>query len=419
MASASLYARSNRSTGSKVPIYLRLTHKGDRARMSLDLKVKPDQWNENKARVRSTHPQSEYLNQYLSDVQAAADGAIAKLKSRGVVPSPKRLRDEVETELEGNQGGEDFLEFCEEQLKGYRRRGQEGTFQNYRSVIRKFKKFWDAKRGGTCKPADLTVTLIEDWRTWLYDEKGNAQNTVAKALSVFRTFYRRGQKEGVIPRDKYIWDHITIEREESEKDLPTAAEMESLVELWEEWKRDLDSHSSTNKWRALAYFLTAYYAGGMRFQDVAHLTWDHIPGWPGQGARIKYKMGKSGDVTALPVVPSLRDILEIFDERRGEHERVFPIMDGRDISTEAKEFEARNRANALANRYLRQIADQLDISHLSFHMSRNLSAWQYYQNTEDIYQVMQMMGHASVDQTRDYLRGFGADIDDSFRDAFG
>jgi hypothetical protein len=52
-------------------------------------------------------------------------------------------------------------------------------------------------------------------------------------------------------------------------------------------------------------------------------------------------------------------------------------------------------------------------------MSRNLSAWQYYQNTGDIYQVMQMMGHASVDQTRDYLRGFGADLDDSFWDAFG
>lgn len=419
MASASIYARTDRSASSQVPIYLRLTHRGERARMSLDLKVESRHWNSDKARVRSSHPQSEYLNQYLSDVQASADGAIAKLKSKGVTPSPRRLKEEVQGELEGNQSGRDFLEFCEEQLEGYRRRGQEGTFQNYRSVIRKFEKFWGAERSGTCRPSDLTVTLIEDWRTWLYDEKGNAQNTVAKALSVFRTFYRRGQKEQVIPRDEYIWDHITIEREETEKDLPTASEMESLVDLWEEWKERLDSHPSTNRWRALAYFLTAYYAGGMRFQDVAHFTWDHLPGWPGPGAKVKYKMGKTGDVTALPVVPALRDILEIFDARRGENERVFPILDGRDISTEAKELKARNRANSLANKYLRQIADQLDISHLSFHMSRNLSAWQYYQNTGDIYQVMQMMGHASVDQTRDYLRGFGADLDDSFRDAFG
>lgn len=419
MASASIYARTDRSSGSQFPIYLRLSHQGERKRMSLDLKVGSRHWNSEKGRVRSSHPQSEYLNQYLSDVQATADGAIAKLKSKGATPSPERLKKEVQADLEGNQSDRDFLQFCEEQLEGYRRRGQEGTFQNYRSVIRKFENFWRTERGGTCKPSDLTVTLIEDWRTWLYDEKGNAQNTVAKALSVFRTFYRRAQKEEVIPRDEYIWDHITIEREETEKDLPTASEMQSLIDLWEEWKPDLDSHPSPNRWRSLAYFLTAYYAGGMRFQDVAHFKWDHLPGWPGPGAKVKYKMGKTGDVTALPVVPALRDILETFDDRRDEHDRVFPIMDGRDMSTEAKELKARNRANSLVNKYLRQIADQLDISHLSFHMSRNLSAWQYYQNTGDIYQVMQMMGHASVDQTRDYLRGFGADLDDSFLDAFG
>lgn len=418
MANASIYARTDRSSDAH-PVYLRLTHRGDRARMSLDLKVRAKHWNSDKSRVRSPHSQSEFLNQYLSDVQAAADGAIAKLKSRGVPPSPSRLKKEVQSQLDGAESTEDFLRFCEEQLEGYRRRDQEGTFQNYRAVIRKFEEFWEAERGGTCHPSDLTVTLMEDWRTWLYEEKGNAQNTVAKALSVFRTFYRRGQKEDVIPRDEYIWDHITIEREKTEKDLPTAAEMESLIDLWEGWKENLGGHPSPNKWRALAYFLTAYYAGGMRFQDVAHFKWDHLAGWPGSGTRIKYKMGKTGDVTALPVVPALEEILEVFDDRRGEYERVFPILDDRDISTEVKELKARNRANSLANKYLRKIADQLDISHLSFHMSRNLSAWQFYQNTGDIYQVMQMMGHSSVDQTRDYLRGFGADIDDSFRDAFG
>ena len=136
--------------------------------------------------------------------------------------------------------------------------------------------------------------------------------------------------------------------------------MESIIELWDEWREDLESHPKPNQWRTLAYFLTAYYAGGMRFGDVAFMEWDHIPGWPGPGARVKYKMGKTGDVTALPVVPKLREILELFDDRREEHERVFPIMDNRDISTPEARNNAKKRANALTNKYLRQIADQLD-----------------------------------------------------------
>jgi hypothetical protein len=161
MASATIYARTDRSSGSEIPVYLRLTHKGERARMSLDLKLSARHWNGNKGRVRSSHPQSEYLNQYLSDVQATADGAIARLKSQGVVPSASRLKQEVQSELAGETGGDDFLEFCEKQLEGYRQRGQEGTFRNYRSVIRKFEEFWRSERSGTCRPSDLTVSLIE------------------------------------------------------------------------------------------------------------------------------------------------------------------------------------------------------------------------------------------------------------------
>lgn len=417
MANASIYARSDRASGGEVPIYLRFSHKGDRARMSLDLKVKESQWNSNKKRVRGSHPQSEYLNQYLSDVQAAADGAVADLKSKGVVPTPKRLKKRVKAEIDGDTDA-DFLAFCREELEEYRRRGQIGTYRSYRAIINKFESFWTSQYGGTCKPTDLSVSLVGEWETWLYEERGNSKNTVAKALRVLRTFYREAQKKGLIPREEYIWDHITIETENVEKDLPTAEEMEQLIGLWEEWKEDLGSHPKPNQWRTLAYFLTAYYAGGMRFGDVAYLEWDHIPGWPGPGARIKYKMDKTSDVTALPVVPNLREILELFDHRRGVEDRVFPIMDGRDLSTPESRLAAKKRANSLANKYLRQIARILDISRLSFHMSRNLSAWQYYQNTGDIYQVMQMMGHASVDQTREYLKGFGADLDDSFRDAF-
>jgi len=419
MAKASIFARSGRKTGDGLPVYLRITHKGERARLSLDMRVREAHWNEKKKRVRSTHPQSEVLNGYLSDIQASADGAIARCKSRGVIPRPDRVKQMVDEELSGDTQT-DLLAFFEERLEGYRRRGQEGTYQNYRTVLAKLKKFWESKQGGTLRPKDLTVSLIEDWREWLADTKGNNQTTRAKALSVLRTFYRKARKEGVLSKDEYIFDDITISRGKSEKELPSPGELQKMINLWDEWQGKLSSLPGTNRWRTLAYFLAAYYMGGMRFQDVAHLKWNHLNGWPGPTAKVRYKMGKTEDVTALPIVPKLREILEVFDNRRQDgKEHIFPIFDGHDISAPKEEFRSRRTENARANKYLGKICDQLEITRVSFHVARNLSAWKYYQSTGDIYQVQQMMGHESVDQTRDYLKGFGADIDDSFRDAFG
>lgn len=422
MATATVYPRRDKATKSPhgatiVPLYLRITHGGDRARISLDLRVKESEWNEDKKRVRSSHDSAVYFNQQISDAKAAADRAIAQLKAEDVIPRPSRVKDRVQAQLNGEEVGDnDFLEFTREKLDGYERRGQIGTFKSYRAIVDKFETFWKSEYGGTLQPSALTVSLLNEWKTWLYEVKENSPNTVGKALRVLRTFYRKAQSEGIIDRQQYPWDDITIDSEDVEKELPTLNELDDLLDLWDEWKSDLDN----SQWKALAYFLTSYYAGGMRFGDVAWLRWDeHLPGWPGPNARIKYKMEKTSGVTALPVVDGLREILEIFDDRRGDKDRVFPIMDGRDTSTDAAANQSKKSANSLVNKKLRKISDRLDIEHLSFHMSRNLAAYKYYKSCGDIRKTSKMLGHASIEQTEQYLKGFGVDLDDSFEAAFG
>jgi len=419
MAKATIYARkSKRDAAGTIPLYLRITHDGRRARISLDMRVKARHWNDTKKRVRASHPEETYLNEYLSGVQASADEAIAYFKGKGLVPTPGRVKDRMTAQRDGADD-EDLIALFDRQLAAYEKQVATGTYQSYRAVIGKFKAFWQERGGGALEPSDLTVRLVRDWKTWLYEVKKNKPNTVGKALRVLRTFYRKAQSEGVIPRGEYIWDDIQIDNEPVKKQLPDGADLEKLQALWETWKGELPSHPKPNQWRSLAYFLTAFYAGGMRFGDVANLRWEHLPGWPGPDARIRYKMQKTSDVAALPVVPKLREIIELFDDRRGEQGRVFPILDRYDLSTEESAHEAKKRANALVNKYLGEIAGQLEMASLSFHMSRNLSAYHYYQHTGDIYEVMQMLGHSSLEQTRDYLRGFGVDIGDSFSAAFG
>jgi hypothetical protein len=87
MAKATIFARqSKKDSADTVPLYLRVTHQGRRARLSLDMRVKPRHLNKTKGRVRASHPQQTFLNQYLSDVQASADAAIAYFKGKAKCP---------------------------------------------------------------------------------------------------------------------------------------------------------------------------------------------------------------------------------------------------------------------------------------------------------------------------------------------
>lgn len=422
MAKATIYARSDKdqkspSGATLVPLYMRFTHQGDRARMSLDIKVRESLWNEDSERVSSSHDNAVFLNQQISDARAAADKAIAELSSEDVVPEPSRVKDYVQAALNGEDPREvDFLGFCWDTLEGYRDRGQTGTYRSYRGNIRKLEEFWEDRHSGTLTPRDLTVSLVREWRDWMYEVKDNSANTVGHGLMVLRVMYNKAQQEGHIDRQRYIWDHITIDSEDVEKDLPTWDEFEDLLGLWDKWKENLDHPL----WKPLSYFLAAYYAGGMRFGDVAFLQWDHLPGWPGEHARIKYKMQKTSGVSGMPVVGGLREILDIFDNRREDGKaRVFPILDGRDTSTPDAAHDAKQSVARGIYRDLSDIADIVGIDHLTFHMSRNLAAYRYYRSTGDIYETKEMLGHHSVEQTEQYLSGFGVDMDDSFRNAFG
>lgn len=52
--------------------------------------------------------------------------------------------------------------------------------------------------------------------------------------------------------------------------------------------------------------------------------------------------------------------------------------------------------------------------------SRNDAAWRFYKATQDLYKVMKIPGHGSIQQTEEYVAGFEDDsLDDDFRTAIG
>lgn len=413
MASVSFRPHSRTNGQGKAVVLVRITHNYTRKYVHLDLKVNSDYWSTKRQRVTSSHVAHTEINSRLADIEKQIQEVISRMEANAAELTAGWLRDEIEKAIKGD-GSKDlsgFIEFAERKLKNYKRQGQTGTHKAYTSNIGKFQDFLLDELGHREIPFHrITPALIHDFRSYCYEVRKNKANTVGKALGVLRTFVRKAMKEGHLEQE-YPFRHITVDSEEVEKEKLTPREMERIEAL------DLDPDSLTAEIRR--WFLFAYYAGGMRFSDVATLKPNHIRTDENGQRRVYYRMEKTEGLVGVPIIPEAQEILEYYDQTFDPW--VFPILKG--VDEDASDLVQKKEAqNALANKYLsKYILPKTDIDkHVSFHLSRNAAAWRLYQSIGDLYKVMKILGHSSVTQTEKYLKGFEDDsLDDDFKSAFG
>ncbi len=278
-------------------------------------------------------PPRRKRDQYLP-VGPGTCGLFGHLSARaGRVPptAAQRITGETQEEREeGKSALEDFLAFAREKVKGYKRRGQIGTFRSYRTTCRKFTASIEETYGREEVPFGvLEAELFREFRTCCYEERGNSTSAAQRELSVLHTLVRHAMKKEKL--SAYPFEHIVTHSEPSQKELLTPKEVERIADL----KIDEDSSAA----EARRWFLFAYYAGEMRFSDVATLQWQHIREGRSGRPRIFYKMKKTADTVGVPLIPEAKQILSRYDEGSGE-EWVLPISEAIDPGDEVEEVFA-------------------------------------------------------------------------------
>ncbi len=118
----------------------------------------------------------------------------------GRVPPTAAQRITGETQEEGEEGKsapEDFLAFAREKVRGYKRRGQIGTFRSYRTTCRKFTVFIEETYGRKeVSFGALEAELFREFRTYCYEERGSGTNTAQRELSVSHALVRHARRKG-------------------------------------------------------------------------------------------------------------------------------------------------------------------------------------------------------------------------------
>src|SRR5690606_350141 len=122
--------------------------------------------------------------------------------------------------------------------------------------------------------------------------------------------YNQAMEDEVIEWGRNPFDSLTVSREQTVKEKLTTDELRTLLALKIDEKSLM---ADVRRW-----FFFAFYAGGMRFSDVAELERRHLEvenGATTEAVRVRYRMGKTKGLHGVLLVPEALAILDYYDWR--------------------------------------------------------------------------------------------------------
>ena len=387
------------------PVWLRFCDARRTLYASLGVSVHPRFWNGRQRRVRKGHPHADRINELIRKRVEAAEDERLRLLTAGEPVTAERLKAAL-APAPAEAGPGCFLRYVEAFLDTLARSGKVAREKRERVVVGKLRAF-SAPAGGPLPFGKLTPAFLRDFEAHLVSEHKNTASTVHANMGVVKNHFRRAIREGVVPRESdpfHAYVPPRIERTErpklSDKEL-------AAIETLDLGRGGPDGPLVA---RVRDYFLFSLYAAGVRFGDVARFRRSAVVE-DGDSVRLAYTAGKTGKRAGVmlpePAVRILRPYLVGADGKpKGPEDFLFPILDGYDLSTPRKEHAAVSAQNALANKYLKRVAERAGVRcNLSFHVARHSFADLARRRGWNVYDISKALRHSSLAVTERYLAG--------------
>ncbi len=384
--------KQKKARDGRVPIWFRVLDGKRQLFVSTGLTTLPSQWNSRSGRVRKSHPHADMVNRILAQREHEAKEEILRLHH-----SKKRATGKHLQEVLRYGATDDLFAFARRHLEDLTTKGNVARCRRLRIMLDKLRSF----HGEPLPFERITPAFLEEWQTHMVTKDGNRQTTAGTNLSDLRALVRRAVKEDVIPQDTNPFTRFSIDRGQArDRSRLSIDEIQRI--------QDLTLPKGSHLWHVRNYWLFAFFAAGIRFKDLAMLTHANILRDEDGVERLTYRMGKTGDRHTVLLVPQALEILAHYRADVPHRESfVFPILDGRDITTPESLEKARGRANALVNKHLRQLASLAAIEkRLTTHVARHSFADMVRRKGENIYDISKSLAHKKSDTTSGYLARF-------------
>jgi integrase len=225
---------------------------------------------------------------------------------------------------------------------------------------------------------EIDVTIIEDFRDYILKAKCLnkkdqflAQNTALSYFNKIKATLRKAYKKGLLQTDVNAAVE-SIKEQESQRNFLTMEEASRLFRT--PCKKEIVKRVS------MFSLLT-----GIRYSDIAKLTWDEVQYSKSEGYYIRFKQQKTDSPVTLPIS---QEASECLGEKVGKYKRVFYDLKKWDVDRLLPIW----------------IKDASIEKHITFHCFRHTYATLQMAAGTDIFTVSKMLGHKNIKTTQIYTK---------------
>lgn len=371
------YLRSNyKNKDGLSPVMIRIYLNNERLPIgSSGVAVKPQQWDNDKNRLKGRTTEALQLNLQLDNIQSGLQAIFRRLEL-----SEYLSLEAIKSEYLGKKEEIDtILSLFEKHNNDFR--SQVGinktapTLQKYENCKRHFTNFLNSKYGRSdLKLSEVTPIVIHDFQVYLLSVAKCMHNTANKNLKLLKTIVLFGRKLGVLTHDPYR--EIRLHAAPVDRGFLTDDEIDAII----------TKEISIPRLDAVRDIFIFSCFTGLAYIDVANLKEENIVEMEGQ-KWIMTKRQKTGIATNIILLDIPQKIIEKYAENRKDG-KLLPIL-----------------SNQKMNAYLKEIGDLCNIKRpLTTHLARHTFATMSLSKGVPIETVSKMLGHNKIQTTQLYAR---------------
>lgn len=397
MASIKLILRLDKiGKDGEAPLYIRIIKDRKTKLISLEIRLNPSHWDEEKQLVKKNNKNSARINALLSQKVADAKGEVADLERMKRPTTARGLKEAIK-----GKKAENFFEYCEARCEKLKNLIAPSSYNNYKRYVAKFKTFMDDRE---IYFQDITVTTLKDYIKYCSEVLKNSNTTIQYSITILAIMYKEAIREDIVSSAFYPFDKVSVKKDKGTRLYLNAGQL-----------HDLEDYQVTAAGTAHIFkdmFIIAVYGGGLRYSDVVELKWSNYDEFSHKITKVINKTKrqhsfKLGD-KAVEIISKYKTALSAPDDF------IFPLIRNSVLYWSDPFYKDKEitRTNALSTLHLRKIGKALKFPFpLTFHIARHTFATRALNRGMRIEHVSKILDHSDIGVTQIYAKIISEELD--------